>query len=56
MSITALLDTLFDGFEAPADGLDNANVNIIKYKDNDYSLESVNDMSYAEQGEKAQSD
>lgn len=56
LSITALLDTLFDGFEAPADGLDNASVNIIKYKDNDYSLESVNDMSYAEQGEKAQSD
>ncbi|MDN6607924.1 MAG: phosphoglycerate mutase family protein, partial [Tetragenococcus halophilus] len=24
LSITALLDTLFDGFEAPADGLDNA--------------------------------
>ncbi len=56
LSITALLDTLFDDFEAPADGLDNASVNIIKYKDGDYSLESVNDMSYAEQGEKAQSD
>ncbi|AYW49356.1 histidine phosphatase family protein [Tetragenococcus halophilus] len=56
LSITALLDTLFDDFKAPADGLDNASVNIIKYKDGDYSLESVNDMSYAEQGEKAQSD
>ncbi|MCF1684479.1 histidine phosphatase family protein [Tetragenococcus halophilus] len=56
LSITALLDTLFDDFEAPADGLDNASVNIIKYKDGDYSLESVNDMSYAEQGEKAQSE
>ncbi|MEK2535342.1 histidine phosphatase family protein [Tetragenococcus halophilus] len=56
LSITALLDTLFDDFKAPADGLDNASVNVIKYKDGDYSLESVNDMSYAEQGERAQSD
>lgn len=56
LSITALLDTLFDDFEAPEDGLDNASVNVIKYKNGDYSLESVNDMSYAEQGEKEQSD
>jgi len=51
LSITALLDTLFDDFKAPEDGLENASVNIIRYKDGNYSLESVNDMSYAEKGE-----
>lgn len=53
LSITALLDTLFDDFKAPEDGLDNASVCIVKYKDGNYSLESVNDTSYAEEGEKA---
>ncbi|GMA53278.1 phosphoglycerate mutase [Alicyclobacillus contaminans] len=51
LSITALLDTLFDDFEAPEDGLENASVNIIKYKDGDYSLETANDMSYVEKGQ-----
>ncbi|GEQ50235.1 phosphoglycerate mutase family protein [Tetragenococcus koreensis] len=53
LSITALLDTLFDDFKAPEEGLDNASVCIVKYKDGNYSLESVNDTSYAEEGEKA---
>lgn len=52
LSITALLDTLFDDFQAPEDGLENASVNIVKYKNGNYSLESVNDMSYVEKGEK----
>lgn len=52
LSITALLDTLFDDFKAPEEGLDNASVCIVKYKDGNYSLESVNDTSYAEEGKK----
>jgi probable phosphoglycerate mutase len=47
------LDTLFEDFEVPEGGLKNASVNIIKYKDGEYTLESVNDMSYAEAGEAA---
>jgi len=52
LSITALLDTLFDDFEVPEGGLKNASVNIIKYKDGKYTLESVNDLSYVEKGQK----
>lgn len=53
LSISALLDTLFEDFEVPEGGLKNASVNIIKYKNGEYTLESVNDMSYAEAGEAA---
>jgi len=53
LSISALLDTLFEEFEVPEGGLKNASVNIIKYKDGKYTLESVNDMSYVEAGEAA---
>ncbi|APB32180.1 phosphoglycerate mutase [Vagococcus teuberi] len=52
LSIAALLDTLFDGFEVPEGGLKNSSVSIIKYKDGKYKLESVNDLSYVEKGQK----
>lgn len=52
LSISALLDTLFDDFDVPEGGLKNASVSIIKYKDGKYTLESVNDLSYVEKGQK----
>lgn len=54
LSISALLDTLFEEFDVPEGGLKNASVNIIKYKDGKYTLETVNDMSYAEAGQAAE--
>ena len=51
LSISALLDTLFDDFEAPEGGLQNASVSIIKVKDGNYTLETVNDTSYIEKGQ-----
>ena len=53
LSISALLDTLFEEFEVPEGGLKNASVNIITYKDGKYTLGAVNDLSYVEAGEKA---
>ncbi len=50
LSISALLDTLFDDFKTPAGGLKNASVSIIKVKDGKYTLESINDTSYIEKG------
>lgn len=50
LSISALLDDLFDDFDMPDGGLKNASVSIIKVKDGNYSLESVNDTSYIEKG------
>ncbi|MFW7385446.1 histidine phosphatase family protein [Vagococcus fluvialis] len=52
LSISALLDTLFDDFKMPEDGLKNASVSVIKVKDGKYNLESVNDTSYIEAGKK----
>ncbi|KAF1304094.1 histidine phosphatase family protein [Enterococcus saccharolyticus] len=54
LSISALLDTLFEEFDVPEGGLKNASVNIIKYKDGKYTLGTVNDMSYAEAGQAAE--
>lgn len=50
LSISALLDTLFDDFKMPEGGLKNASVSVIKVKDGKYNLESVNDTSYIEAG------
>ncbi|MDH2879276.1 histidine phosphatase family protein [Bacillus cytotoxicus] len=52
LSIGALVDTLFDGYELPAGGLKNASVTTIKYKDGEYSLGKVGDLSYVEKGQK----
>ncbi|MFW7383701.1 histidine phosphatase family protein [Vagococcus fluvialis] len=52
LSISALLDTLFDDFKMPEGGLKNASVSVIKVKDGKYTLESVNDTSYIEAGKK----
>lgn len=48
LSISALLDTYFEEFEAPKGGLTNASVSVVKYKDGEFTLDSVNDMSYVE--------
>lgn len=50
LSITALLDTMFDDFKMPEGGIKNAGVSVIKVKDGKYTLESVNDTSYIEKG------
>lgn len=55
LSISALLDTISDDFKIPEGGLKNASVSIIKYKDGEYSLEEVNDLSYVEAGKEAAS-
>ncbi|GFH41604.1 phosphoglycerate mutase [Lactococcus hodotermopsidis] len=52
LSISALIDTLFDGYELPAGGLKNASVTEIKYKDGKFELGTVNDLSYIEKGTK----
>lgn len=50
LSISALLDTMFDDFELPEGGLKNASVSVIKVKNGKYELSSVNDTSYIEKG------
>lgn len=52
LSISALLDTLSDDFKMPKGGLKNASVSIINYKNGDYTIKSVNDLSYLEKGQK----
>src|SRR5699024_2112751 len=51
LSIGALLDSLSEDFELPSDGLDNASVSVVEYKDGTFTIEEVNDMSYVEKGE-----
>ena len=53
LSISALLDTLFEDFELPPDGLDKASVTVtvINYKDGEFSLGKISDLSYVEEGE-----
>ncbi|GIO24171.1 histidine phosphatase family protein [Oceanobacillus sp. J11TS1] len=50
LSISALLDTYFDDFEIPTGGLQNASVSIVKYQNGEFTLESIDDMSYVEKG------
>ncbi|HAZ2722872.1 histidine phosphatase family protein [Enterococcus faecalis] len=52
LSISALLATLFDDFKVPEGGLKNASVTTIHYKNGEYTLDKVNDVSYLEAGEK----
>ncbi|MFD1385616.1 histidine phosphatase family protein [Oceanobacillus oncorhynchi subsp. oncorhynchi] len=52
LSISALLDTYFDDYEVPEGGLDNASVSVITYQNGEFQLDSVNDMSYVEEGQK----
>jgi len=54
LSISALLATLFDDSVVPKEGMKNASVTTIHYKDGQYTLGKVNDTSYteAEQAEK----
>lgn len=53
LSIQALLDSLFPDFKAPEGGLANASVTVVKYKDGKYTLDKINDTSYAESGAKS---
>jgi broad specificity phosphatase PhoE len=52
LSIGALLDTLSEGYKLPAGGLKNGSVTTIKYKNGEYSIEKVGDLSYIENGQK----
>jgi probable phosphoglycerate mutase len=52
LSIGALVDTLAEGYELPAGGLKNASVTTIKYKNGEYSIDKVGDLSYIEKGQK----
>ncbi len=52
LSIGALVGTLAEGYEFPAGGLKNASVTTIKYKNGEYSIEKVGDLSYIEKGQK----
>lgn len=54
LSISALLATLFDDFKVPEGGLKNASVTTIHYKNGEYTLDKVNDVSYLEAGKKNQ--
>ena len=50
LSISALFDQVVPEFQMPEGGLKNASVSILKYKDGEYTMESINDLSYVEKG------
>lgn len=52
MSIITLLGELDSEAEMPPTGLKNASISVVTYKDGNYSVDVVNDMSYVENGEK----
>ncbi|MBM7587267.1 putative phosphoglycerate mutase [Bacillus pakistanensis] len=52
LSIGALIDTLSGGYELPAGGIKNASVTTIKYKNGEYTIDKVGDLSYIEKGQK----
>ncbi|QJX81419.1 histidine phosphatase family protein [Priestia megaterium] len=54
MSIVTLLGELDKNIEVPASGLSNASISKVTYKDGKYTVDSVNDMSYIEKGQKAE--
>ena len=51
MSIITLLGELDANTELPATGLKNASISTVTYKDGKYSIETVNDMTYVENGQ-----
>ena len=51
LSISSLLDTLFEDFKMPEGGLKNASVAEIKVADGQYELVNFNDISYIEKGQ-----
>lgn len=52
MSIVTLLGGLDENLEVPASGLSNASISKVTYNDGKYTVESVNDLSYVEKGQK----
>lgn len=52
LSILVLLVILFDDFKVLEGGLKNVSIIIIYYKNGEYILDKVNDVSYLEVGEK----
>ncbi|WP_376699640.1 histidine phosphatase family protein [Listeria seeligeri] len=52
LSIGALLDTIKPGYKLPPEGIKNASVTKITYKDGKFTIKDVNDMSYVENGAK----
>ncbi|MBL1226758.1 histidine phosphatase family protein [Enterococcus sp. BWR-S5] len=52
MSIITLLGELDSEAELPPTGLKNASISTVVYKDGEYSVDAVNDMTYVENGEK----
>ncbi|MFK4568535.1 histidine phosphatase family protein [Enterococcus sp. UD-01] len=53
MSIITLLGELDPNAELPDGGLKNASISKVTYKDGKYTVDSVNDLSYVEKGQKA---
>lgn len=54
MSIITLLGELDAKAELPDDGLKNASISKVTYKDGKYTINSVNDLSYVEKGKENQ--
>ncbi|NUU79551.1 histidine phosphatase family protein [Paenibacillus xylanilyticus] len=52
MSIVTLLGDLDENIEVPASGLSNASISKVTYKEGKYTVDSVNDLSYVEKGQK----
>ncbi|MGC6769328.1 histidine phosphatase family protein [Enterococcus sp. LJL128] len=52
MSIITLLGQLDSNAELPPTGLSNASISTVTYKDGKFTVNSVNDMSYVENGQK----
>lgn len=52
LSISALVQTLFEEYELPVAGIENASVTTIKYKNGTFKIDKVNDTSYIESGKK----
>ncbi|MBO0423769.1 phosphoglycerate mutase [Enterococcus plantarum] len=53
MSIITLLGELDANADLPDDGLKNASISKVTYKDGKYTIDSVNDLSYVENGKES---
>lgn len=52
LSLRTLFDMLSEDFVFQSSSLDNASVSLLRYKDGVFSLETVNDLQYAEAGKR----
>lgn len=51
LSIGAIIENLSEGYKLPSGGLKNASVTKINYKDGNYTIDTVGDLSYVEKGQ-----